>query len=121
MARRITKTQPETENAHGFFRQNARYFLALALSLLVLQDVFGAHGLIAMHRSKIKLQQVQAQIEKLNQENQDLQQRIHRLKTDPSAIEKIARDRMGLARPGELIFRMPSLKDAPKNPRPPKP
>lgn len=121
MACRITKMQPETENSQGFFRQNARYFLALAFSLLVLQDVFGAHGLVAMHRSKVKLQQVQAQVEKLNQENQNLQQRIHRLKTDPSAIEKIARDRMGLARPGELIFRMPSPKSSPKNSRPAKP
>lgn len=112
--REIKQREFETENSTGFFRRNARYFFALVFSLLVLQDVFGAHGLMAMHRSKVQMQAVEAQIEKLNKENQDLQQRIHNLKTDPSAIEKIARDRMGLARPGELIFSMPSAKDTPK-------
>ena len=102
--------QPEPENTHEFFRRNARYFFALAFCLLVLQDVFGAHGLLAMHRSKTKMREVQAQIEQLDKENQNLQQKIHQLKTDPSAIEKIARDRMGLARPGELIFQMPQTK-----------
>lgn len=90
-----------------FFRRNARYFFALAFFLLLLQDVFGAHGLVAMRRSKNQIQAVQAQIQQLDQENQELQQRIHSLKTDPAAIEKIARDRMGLARPGEMIFQIP--------------
>ena len=96
------------ENTHQFFRSNARYFFALAFCLLILQDVFGAHGLMAMHRSKTKMREVQAQIDQLDRENQQLQQKIHQLKTDPSAIEKIARDRMGLARPGEFIFQMPA-------------
>lgn len=97
-------------NAKHFFRRNARYFIALAFFLLLLQDIFGAHGLLAMRREKNKINQVQAENQRLSQENQDLSQHIQKLKTDPSAIEKIARDRMGLARPGELIFRMPDLK-----------
>ena len=108
--KRKQREQAAPENTHEFFRRNARYFFALAFCLLVLQDVFGAHGLMAMHRSKTKMREVQAQIEQLDKENQDLQQKIHQLKTDPSAIEKIARDRMGLARPGELIFQMPQTK-----------
>ncbi|MFZ0211673.1 MAG: septum formation initiator family protein [Candidatus Acidiferrales bacterium] len=95
----------------SFFRQNARYFFALAFFLLLLQDVFGTHGLMAMHRSKAQIQDVQAQIQQLDKENADLQQHIQNLRTDPAAIEKIARDRMGLARPGELIFRMPDAKN----------
>lgn len=102
----------EPENTQAFFRRNARYFFALAFCLLVLQDVFGAHGLMAMHRSKVQMRDVQAQIERLDKENQELQQRIKRLKTDPSAVEQIARDRMGLARPGEFIFQMPAKPDA---------
>lgn len=90
-----------------FFRRNGRYFFALAFFLLLLQDVFGTHGLVAMRRSKAEIQAVQAQIQQLDQENQELQQRIHSLRTDPAAIEKIARDRMGLARPGEMIFQIP--------------
>ena len=118
MKRNANKQQPEPENTHEFFRRNARYFFALAFCLLVLQDVFGAHGLMAMHRSKTKMREVQAQLEQLDKENQDLQQKIHQLKTDPSAIEKIARDRMGLARPGELIFQMPAKPDSKSAPVP---
>jgi cell division protein FtsB len=98
------------EAPQSFFRRNVRYFVALAFFLLLLQDMFGTHGLLAMHRSKDKIVQVQVQNRKLNQENQELSQEIQRLRTDPSSIEKIARDRMGLARPGELIFRMPDTK-----------
>jgi cell division protein FtsB len=98
------------EPSSSFFRRHARYFFALLFCLLLLQDVFGAHGLMAMHRSRVQMQAIQEHIDKLDQENRDLQQRIQKLKTDPSAIEKIARDRMGLARPGELIFRVPDTK-----------
>jgi cell division protein FtsB len=108
--RRIDHQMPETESSSSFFRRNARYFFALVFCLLVLQDVFGAHGLMAMHRSKVQMQAIQAKIDRLDQENRDLQKRIENLKTNPSAIEKIARDRMGLARPGELIFRLPDPK-----------
>lgn len=104
------KRAPERESASSFFRDNARYFFALLFCLLVLQDVFGAHGLMAMHRSKAQIEAIQSKLARLDQENRDLQQRIQNLKTDPSAIEKIARDRMGLARPGELIFRLPDAK-----------
>jgi cell division protein FtsL len=99
-----------SESFSSFFRRHARYFFALIFGLLFLQDIFGAHGLMAMRRSKIELQAIQAHIDQLDKENRDLQQRIQNLKSDPSAIEKIARDRMGLARPGELIFRLPDAK-----------
>ena len=106
----------KSDREPSFFRQNARYFFALAFFLLLLQDVFGTHGLMAMHRSKAQIRDVEAQIQQLDKENSDLQQHIKDLRTDPSAIEKIARDRMGLARPGELIFRMPDKKDGQTSP-----
>lgn len=92
----------------SFFRHNARYFFALVFCLLALQDVFGTHGLMAMHRSKTQIEAIQTKLAKLDQENLDLQEHIQNLKTDPATIEKIARDRMGLARPGEMIFRLPA-------------
>lgn len=106
MDRRINR-EADANSSSSFFRDNARYFFALLFCLLVLQDVFGAHGLMAMHRSKAQIDAIQSKLAKLDQENRDLQQRIQNLKTDPSTIEKIARDRMGLARPGELIFSLP--------------
>lgn len=108
------KHSASADSPSSFFRHNARYFFALVFCLLALQDVFGTHGLMAMHRSKAQIQTIQTKLAKLDQENLDLQEHIQNLKTDPATIEKIARDRMGLARPGEMIFRLPA-KPEPKS------
>jgi len=90
-----------------FLSRNMNWFLAAGLALLLLQDVFGTHGLIAMRRSQKEAAQVQREIDQLNGENRELLDRVKSLKTDPAAIERIAREEMGLARPGEYIFRLP--------------
>jgi cell division protein FtsB len=91
-----------------FLRRNLSWFLAFALSLLLLQDIFGTHGLIAMRRSQQEAAQVQREIDQINEENRQLQGRVKALKSDPGTIERIAREEMGLARPGEYIFKIPS-------------
>lgn len=35
----------------------------------------------------------------------DLRQTVERLKTDPIALERVARERFGMIRPGEVLFR----------------
>ena len=90
-----------------FWRRHLLEILGLALLLLGIHDVFGAHGYLAMRRSEKQIQQLRGQIEKLNQENQSLAGQVNALKTDPKAIEKIAREDMGMARPGEMIFKLP--------------
>lgn len=89
-----------------FVRRNATWFLVAGLILLVLQDVLGTHGVLAMRRSIKQSAEIQREIQRLNRENQNLQNRVQSLKTDPAAIERIAREDMGLARPGEYIFKI---------------
>ena len=76
MDRGVEREVSSAEASSSFFRGNARYFFALVFCLLLLQDVFGAHGLMAMHRSKTQIAAIQAKIDKLDQENRDLQQRV---------------------------------------------
>jgi cell division protein FtsB len=87
-----------------FCRRNASWFLALAFTALLLQDMFGTHGVMAMRRAQKEAATVQSEIDRINQENQKLQQRVESLKNDPQSIEHIAREEMGLAKPGEFIF-----------------
>ena len=94
------------ERMMSFLRLHANLLLAAGVALLLLQDVFGTHGVLAMHRSQQQAQQVQKETDQLNEENRHLQQRVKSLKTDPAAIERIAREEVGLARPGEIIFKM---------------
>lgn len=98
---------------HDFWRRNLNWFLVAGLSLLLLQDVFGTHGLVAMRRSQKEAERTQKEINQINEENRQLEGRVKSLKTDPQTIERIAREEMGLARPGEYIFKIqPSPGDA---------
>ena len=109
-----------SEQLRAFFRRNLSWFLAAALALLLLQDIFGAHGLLAMRRSQKEAERVQRKINEINAENRRLEERVKQLKTDPQSIERIAREEMGLARPGEYIFKLaPSAADASGRPSQP--
>jgi len=72
-----------------------------------MHDVFGSHGLLAMHRTQAQVKQLRSEIDRLHQENSELTQEVKALRTDPKAVERIAREEMGLARPGEMIFKLP--------------
>jgi cell division protein FtsB len=93
--------------AVAYLRKNARQMLGLALFALLIHDIFGAHGFIAMRRTQKEIEQIRQQIGKINEENKSLTDEVSSLKTDPTAIERIAREQMGLARPGELIYKLP--------------
>jgi cell division protein FtsB len=91
-----------------FWSRHARKILGGALLLLALQDVFGAHGFLAMWRTQQEMKRLQGEVTRLGKENRALSSQVNSLKTDPKAIERIAREEMGLARPGEMIFKMPA-------------
>lgn len=89
-----------------FLRSNLSWLLCSALALLLLQDIFGTHGLIAMRHSQLEAKEVQKQISQIAAENQRLEEQVKALKSDPAAIEHIAREDLGLARPGEHVFKL---------------
>src|SRR5580692_5590369 len=114
--------QPQLSARIGeFFRHNFNWLLGAALALLLLQDIFGTHGLIAMRRSQQEAAQVQKEITQIDEENRKLEEHVRALKSDPAAIERIAREEMGLARPGEYIFKIPSKPADPPATEPPGP
>lgn len=90
-----------------FLARNTNAFLIAALAMLLLQDIFGNHGVLAMFHSQKQAAEIRKQIDDLDAENRKLQDRVKSLKNDPAAIERIAREEMGLARPGEYIFKIP--------------
>ena len=98
-----------------FIKTNVRTIFLIGFVLLILQDVFGTHGVVAMRRSQKEAAQIRQEINQLNEENRQLDQRVKDLKSDPHAVEEIARQDMGLARPGEYIFKLaPKSGDAPQ-------
>jgi cell division protein FtsB len=106
--RKATERRPPTfaEHFRDFLCRNMVWFISVGLALLLLQDIFGNHGVLAMRRSQQEAREVERQIKQMNEENRQLEAKVKALKTDPQAIERIAREEMGLARPGEYIFKI---------------
>lgn len=94
---------------NGFVREHFRVILGLLLLALLVHDIFGAHGFVAMRRTVNDLDRVKNDIRRLNLENQQLGEQVKALKTDPRLIERIAREDLQRARPGEVIIRIPQL------------
>lgn len=113
-SRMQTKTKPP--EPRSFWTRYARYILAFGLFLIAMHDVFGSHGLLAMRRTQAQVKQLRGEVDRLNQENTELSKQVQSLRTDPKAVERIARDELGLARPGEMIFKLPEQPQASQQP-----
>jgi cell division protein FtsB len=81
--------------------------LLLVWVALVVHEIYGEHGYLALRREKTEYDSLQQEVRRLQEENQQLERRIEALKSDPKAIERIARDQMHMARPGERIYTLP--------------
>ena len=107
------------ERARNFLGRYGRHILIIFVVVLVVHDIFGPHGYLVMRRKQLEIQKVTEQTDKLNKENTALEQNVKDLKTDPQTIRKIAREELGLAKPGEIIIKLPA--QTPPEPPPAKP
>ena len=106
LKKKLKKVSVE-EKLRSLMRQYGRGLLGLLVLVMIVHDVFGTHGFLAMRRTQSEIKKVKANLDQLNKENEALEQEVRDLKSDPRLIEKIARDDLGLARPGEIIIRIP--------------
>jgi cell division protein FtsL len=106
--KRKLKNVPLEEKIRSLMRQYGRGLLGLLMLVMIVHDVFGTHGFLAMRRTQDEIRKVKANLDALSRENAALEQEVKDLNSDPRLIEKIARDDLGLARPGEIIIRIPA-------------
>ena len=72
---------------------------------LLLFSLFGDdHGLNAVLKARRQARQLEIAVTALRAENATLRVEADALKSDPAAIEAVARGALGMARPGELIL-----------------
>ena len=99
---------------------NSNYQKTILLSLgffmlLIIMAVFHENGILNAYR----FEQEQVKMKKANvglkQQNDLLRQEILALKSEPYEIEKIAREKLNLAKPGDQIYRIVSTQS--KSPR----
>ena len=92
--------------------------LAVALALLLTWHVVnGKHGLSVWQQKRVEDKHLRKEIDSLEQENARLRERVEKLKTDPHAIEREAREKLHYAKQGEVIYTLPP--DPPAQNRPP--
>ena len=81
-------------------------FCLLTVAMLLLA-VFNDKGLIEVHDQAKKLSTIESEISKLDTANKQLSSDIQGLRSDPNAIEKIAREELKLVKPGEIVLVTP--------------
>ena len=93
-------------------RKAATCAVIVLACLMAWHVVFGANGVLVYAQKRKEQHELQGQIESLKRQNDLLNQRIKALKSDPQTIEKEAREKLRYARPGEVIFTLPTVNPA---------
>ena len=96
MARLSGKTRPSP-------LRHLRLAIVFLLALVV-ASVMGNRSLIRlyqMHRDRATLER---EIEQLTAANTSLAEEVRTFRTDPARVEAIAREELGLVKPGELVY-----------------
>ena len=100
--RNKTREQVEIEK-----KRRGRFFIMLSLLFVLyflLSFIFGDKGIITHYRMKKTYQRVEQELDHLGKENERLRKEAEALKTDPHYIERLARERLGLSKEGEIIY-----------------
>ncbi len=77
-------------------------FIIIYVAVSFITGNMGLFTIIEMGHTKRDLIN---QITKLEEENKKLSEEIWKIKEDPDHIEAIARDRLGLVKKGEIVYR----------------
>lgn len=79
---------------------------ALALAVLI-GTTTGDRGWLEAKRRAAAHEELAREVEQLKERNAALLSDIRALRTDPYVIEKLAREKLGYAKPGEVIYLFP--------------
>ncbi len=104
----MEKSRPVWAAVYAERRRLATGAVVVLTAWLFLHVMFGANGMVIYRSKRAERLKLQAEIQKLQKENDLYTQRIRGLQVDPKAIEKEAREQLHYARPGEVVYVEPS-------------
>lgn len=81
-------------------------FLLLFGTAMVAVSLFGDQGLFAYRSLKSQAHELRREIGNLERRELDLTREIRGLRTDPAAIERLARQKLGLVKPDETVIQL---------------
>lgn len=85
-------------------------WLSVAVALAsIAYMLFSDTGVVQIVRTRAEASRLMSEVHAAEQANRELYAEIEALRSDPRAIERIAREELMLARPGETVYLLPPL------------
>jgi cell division protein FtsB len=101
-------------SASPIWRRALNFLLVFATAVLLADALVGERGLVATTRARRSSDELVEKVDWLRRENRQLRDTIKRLREDPTTIESLAREELGLIRPGEVLVVVKDRKPAGK-------
>ncbi len=102
--KRQTKLR-RTRRSGGLFENKVAWISGAIILLILIQlFVFRDEGIYSLLRLKQEIKDMEAHISRLEVEKAELESDRDRLLNDPDYLERIARERFRMAKPGEKVF-----------------
>ena len=79
--------------------------LLICLSLIIV-FIFGDHGLLKLYKIKSQRKTIQTHIAQLRNEREKVIEKKNKIENDINYIEKMAREKYKMVKPGEKIFKV---------------
>jgi cell division protein FtsB len=90
---------------------------AVGTAFIALVTLFGQRGALEVYALKRKIKATSEEANFYERQNKELRTLIKNLKQDPYTIEQIAREELGLVRPGETVYEFVDEAPPPQRPR----
>ena len=105
---KIFSTQARTKSK-SIITQQKKFLQGLVFLIcfsLFIVFIFGDHGLLKLYKIKQKRKKIQANITQLRNEKEKATLEKNKIENDLNYIEKLAREKYKMIKPGEKIFKV---------------
>ena len=113
---RLVNAPLEREAGREGSRDRSRLRRVLLLMLFVsltLAAIFGRHGVLDVMRYRAECDRLAAEIAAMEAEQARLEAQMKAIGSDPSALERIAREELSMAKPGEAVVLLQPAETSP--------
>jgi cell division protein FtsB len=108
----IRGTRPTPPPQSSIRRKTVQWLLIFVTVVLMVDALVGEKGLIETMKARRQAREFAGLLARLREENAALREEARRLREDPSTIESLARQELGLIRSGEILFILKDVRPA---------
>ena len=83
-----------------------RIFLLVIAGAVIVAFLFNDRGLISWYKYSMEKERIEAELDSLRAEEAALRTEIEKLKFAPEYLEKLAREKYGMAKKGEKVYKV---------------